>query len=139
MQDQHPAPLPTPPFSTVALPLEPTITAPDGSDVRVLAGVRGGSMAHFALAPGRCSAAVQHKTVEELWYVLSGEAQMWRCQGGREEVVTLTAGVSLSIPQGTRFQFKAVGSTPFAAVGVTMPPWPGPDEAELVAGPWQAC
>jgi mannose-6-phosphate isomerase-like protein (cupin superfamily) len=64
---------------------------------------------------------------------------MWRCQGEREEVVTLTAGVSLSIPQGTRFQFKAVGSTPFAAVGVTMPPWPGPDEAELVAGPWQAC
>ena len=80
MQDQHPAPLPTPPFSTVALPLEPTVTAPDGSDVRVLAGVRGGSMAHFALAPGRCSAAVQHKTVEELWYVLSGEA---RCGAAR--------------------------------------------------------
>jgi len=24
------------------------------------------------------------------------------------------------------------------AVGVTMPPWPGMDEAEFVAGPWQA-
>ncbi len=125
-------------FATMGLPEQPTVTAPDGSDVRVLLSLAGGSMAHFALAPGRCSAAVRHKTVEELWYVLAGEAQMWRCQDGREAVVRLVPGTSLSIPLGTSFQFRATGATPFAAVGVTMPPWPGMDEAEFVAGPWQA-
>lgn len=124
-------------FATLPLPKDPTVTAPDGSDVRVLLWVDSGSMAHFELAPGRCSAAVRHKTVEELWYVVSGQAEMWRSQDGREEVVLLEAGTSLSIPLGTSFQFKATGSMPFAAVGVTMPPWPGHDEAELVAGPWQ--
>ncbi len=126
------------PFATQALPVAPTVTAPDGSDVRVLVSVERGSMAHFELAPGRCSAAVKHKTVDELWYVVSGQAQMWRSHAGREEVVALQAGVSLSIPLGTRFQFRATGTTSFAAVGVTMPCWPGADEAEFVEGPWQA-
>lgn len=127
-----------PPFATLALPADPTVTAPDGSDVRVLLALAGGSMAHFALAPGRCSAAVRHKTVDELWYVLSGQAQMWRRQDGHEEVVTLQPGTSLSIPVSTSFQFRSTGAVAFAAVGVTLPPWPGPDEAEAVPGPWQA-
>ena len=125
-------------FATITLPQEPTVTAPDGSDVRVLASVRGGSMAHFQLAPGRCSAAVRHRTVEELWYVVSGEAEMWRSLSGHSEVVALRPGTSLSIPVGTSFQFRTVGAQPFAAVGVTLPPWPGPDEAVAVDGPWTA-
>ena len=127
-----------PTFTTLPLPATPTLTAPDGSDVRVLVSLGRGSMAHFELAPGRCSAAVRHRSVEELWYVLGGEAEMWRCQDGREAVVALRPGVSLSIPLGTSFQFRATGTQPFAAVGVTMPPWPGPDEAQFVQGPWAA-
>ena len=125
-------------FATMGLPERPTVTAPDGSDVRVLLRLAGGSMAHFELAPGRCSAAVRHKTVEELWYVVSGEAEMWRSQNGHEDVVRLVPGTSLSIPLCTAFQFRATGGMPFAAVAVTMPPWPDMDEAEFVAGPWQA-
>jgi mannose-6-phosphate isomerase-like protein (cupin superfamily) len=63
---------------------------------------------------------------------------MWRSQDGREEVVALRMGVSLSIPQGTSFQFRALGAVPFAAIGVTMPSWPGQEEAELIQGPWKA-
>jgi mannose-6-phosphate isomerase-like protein (cupin superfamily) len=125
-------------FANLPLPKDATVTAPDGSDVRVLVSGSCGSMAHFELAPGRCSAAVRHRTVEELWYVVSGEAEMWRRHEAREEVVALTPGTSLSIPPGTSFQFRTTGEKPFAAVGVTMPPWPGQDEAALVAGPWQA-
>lgn len=126
------------PFETRTLPPEPTITAPDGSDVRVLVGLPRGSMAHFQLGPGRTSAAVEHRSVEELWYVVGGQAEMWRRQGAVEEVVLLQPGMSLSIPVGTRFQFRTVGAEPFCAVGTTMPPWPGPDEALLVEGPWRA-
>ncbi len=93
-------------------------------------------MAEFELAGGRVSAAVTHRTVEEIWFVLSGRGEMWRRQGGREEVVGLETGVCLTIPQGVHFQFRALGDEPLRVLGVTMPPWPGADEAVLVAGPW---
>ena len=42
---------------TVPLPAEPTVLAPDGSEVRVLASLSAGSMAHFRLAPGQVAPA----------------------------------------------------------------------------------
>ena len=95
-----------------------------------------GSIAHFELAPGRTSGAVAHRTVDEVWYVMQGRGEMWRRQGEREDVVTMEPGVCLSIPAGTQFQFRSFGSNPLAAIGITMPPWPGPDEAYEVAGKW---
>jgi mannose-6-phosphate isomerase-like protein (cupin superfamily) len=47
-------------------------------------------------------------------------------------------GLSLSIPLGTRFQLRNDGEAPLAAVAVTMPPWPGEDEAYAVEGRWPA-
>jgi mannose-6-phosphate isomerase-like protein (cupin superfamily) len=124
------------PFSTLTLPVEPTVVAPDGSDVRVLLSLAGGSMAHFELAAGAVSHAVEHRTVEELWYVIGGRGEMWRRQADREEIVALRAGVCLTIPLGTRFQFRAASEGPLSAVAVTMPPWPGDGEAVPVPGPW---
>jgi len=46
--------------------------APDGSDVRVLLGLAGGGMAEFELGAGKVSAAVTHRTIDEIWYVLEG-------------------------------------------------------------------
>lgn len=124
------------PFQTRRLNASPDAMAPDGSEVRLLCDTRGGSMAHFLLPPGAVSRPVAHRTVEELWYVLSGRGRMWRSLDGMEEVVDLQPGVSLTIPVGARFQFRADGAEPLAAVGVTMPPWPGEAEAYGVEGPW---
>src|SRR5215467_3519278 len=124
------------PFAMTRRPLDPTVVAPDGSDVRVLLALPRGSMAEFELAAGRVSAAVTHRTVEEIWYVQSGRGEMWRRQGSREEIVVLEPGVCLTIPQGTHFQFRALGDGPLRALGITMPPWPGADEAIVVTGPW---
>ena len=120
------------------LPGEPDAIAPDGSAVRVLVALAGGSMAHFELAAGETSAAVRHRTVEELWYFLGGRGEMWRRDAdGHEAVDAVEAGVSLDIPLGTSFQFRALGaSEPLRAVGVTMPPWPGEGEAYAVEGCW---
>lgn len=126
------------PFETVALPAERSVVAPDGSDVRVLLGLAGGGMAHFTLPAGLTSGAVTHRTVEELWYVVSGHGSMWRRQGPREETVALSAGVCLSIPLGTHFQFRNHGDEPLTMVAITMPPWPGDGEAIAVDGPWRA-
>ena len=116
------------PFETKALSDLPDVTAPDGSDVRLLVSSGNGSMAHFSLAPGAISLAVCHRTVEELWFITAGEGQMWRSANGLEEIIDLTTGISLTIPVGTSFQFRA-GRTPLEAVAVTMPPWPGMVEA----------
>ena len=125
-------------FATLPLPAEPTVIAPDGYNVRVLLGMPGGSMAHFELPANRVAKAVTHRTVEELWFIVAGRGHMWRRQGTREEVVELVAGVCLSIPAGTHFQFRAAPDQPVVAVAVTMPPWPGKDEAVMVNGPWLA-
>ena len=124
------------PFETKRLPTTADVQAPDGSDVRILLGLQGGGMAHFELAPGDVAQAVTHKTVEEIWYFVSGHGQMWRQSDSQEEIVEVEPGVCLTIPLGTRFQFRCSGSEPLAAVAITMPPWPGEDEAVFVEGPW---
>jgi mannose-6-phosphate isomerase-like protein (cupin superfamily) len=123
-------------FATKALPDEPDATAPDGSDVRILLQLSRGSMAHFELGAGRVSRPVAHHHVEELWYILNGQGEMYRRQGDNAETVPLRPGTCLSIPAGTHFQFRADGAGPLAAVGVTMPPWPGDGEAYEVPGAW---
>ena len=114
------------------------VIAPDGCEVRILSQTPRGSMAHFALGPGQVSRAVAHRTVEEVWYFLAGQGRMWRRQGDEEALVEVAPGVSLSIPLGTHFQLRNDGVEPLAAVAVTMPPWPGDNEAYLVDGKWPA-
>lgn len=55
---------------------------------------------------------------------------------GGAEVVDLHSGICIKIPVGTRFQFRSLGAEPLAAIGVTMPPWPGDGEVVMVAGAW---
>lgn len=124
-------------FTTRRLPAKRDAIAPDGSDVRILLGLERGVMAHFELAPGQTSVAVAHHTVEEMWYFVSGRGEMWRKLGDQEEVVPVDPGVCITIPVGTHFQFRSFGYEPLAALGVTMPPWPGEEEAYFVEGKWE--
>jgi mannose-6-phosphate isomerase-like protein (cupin superfamily) len=126
------------PFVTRLAASAPDAIAPDGSEVRLLCANSRGSMARFTLSRGGVSKAVAHRTVEEIWYITNGSGRMWRKTADREEVIELTAGCSLTIPIGAHFQFRCDSAAPLEAVAVTMPPWPGEDEAYAVAGPWQA-
>jgi mannose-6-phosphate isomerase-like protein (cupin superfamily) len=124
------------PFETKRAPAAPDAIAPDGSEVRVLCAVGGGGLALFTLPPGAVARAVAHRSVEELWYVMSGRGRIWRRLAQQEETVELAAGVALSIPTGAHFQFRCDGPEPLIVLGVTMPPWPGADEAYPVNGVW---
>ena len=64
------------------------------------------------------------------------EAKVWVVVAAAE-VVPVEPGVCISIPLGTRFQFRSLGPGALSAVAVTMPPWPGEGEALPVDGPWQ--
>lgn len=74
--------------------------------------------------------------MEEIWFFLTGRGEMWRKLGGHAAVVPVDPGVCLTIPLGTHFQFRSFGDAPLAAIGVTLPPWPGEGEASEVPGPW---
>jgi mannose-6-phosphate isomerase-like protein (cupin superfamily) len=124
-------------FTEKLLPTQHDSIAPDGSQVRQLLRLTGGSMAHFELGAGEVSRPQRHRTVSEIWYVIQGLGQMWRHQdGGEPREIDLRPGTALTIPVGTSFQFRNTGREPLAAIGVTMPPWPGEDESIDADGPW---
>jgi len=124
-------------FETRWVPDDHDAIAPDGSQVRLLCGLSRGGMALFTLPANAVAKAVVHRTVEEIWYFASGRGRMWRRQGEHQDIVEVGPGVSISIPVGTQFQFRCDGAEPLVAVGVTMPPWPGEDEAQPAVGPWE--
>jgi mannose-6-phosphate isomerase-like protein (cupin superfamily) len=123
-------------FVTRVLNDEADAIAPDGAEVRLLAASPRGSMAHFELPEGAVSKAVAHHTVEELWFFTGGEGELWRKNETAEEVIDVHPGVSISIPVGTHFQFRTTSEDPLEAIGTTMPPWPGDNEAFEVKGIW---
>jgi len=130
-----PATAPTP-YETKTLGAGVDAVAPDGTAVRLLLSLAGGSMARFELPAGAVSRGVEHRTVEEIWFVLGGRGAIWRSQNGVERIDALEPGTALTIPLGTAFQFRAEPGAPLAFVAITMPPWPGMDEALPASGPW---
>ena len=124
-------------FETRKIGAAPDAIAPDGAEVRLLGSLSRGSMAAFRLMPGAVSRAVAHRTVEEIWYFTAGRGRMWRKLGDREEVTEVAPGASITIPTGTDFQFRCDGGEPLEAIAITMPSWPGADEAFAVAGIWE--
>jgi mannose-6-phosphate isomerase-like protein (cupin superfamily) len=112
-------------FITRHLAEHPDAIAPDGSEVRLLASAQRGSMAHFELPSGKISAAVAHRTVEEVWFFTSGQGRLWRKIDSAEETIDVHPGVSISIPVGCHVQFRSDGD------------WPGMHEAFAVTGTWK--
>jgi mannose-6-phosphate isomerase-like protein (cupin superfamily) len=94
------------PYATKTLPPAHDVIAPDGSEVRILLALKSGSMAHFRLPPGQVSQAIRHRTVEEIWYILSGSGEMWRSADGQDSITPLLPGTCLTIPLGVSFQFR---------------------------------
>ena len=113
----------------------PAERAPDGSTVHPLAALPGASTAVFVMPAGAVSVAQRHRTVSEIWFVVSGTGAVWlRSPDGATLDAPLSAGVSFTIPAGTVFQFRA--DEELRIHGTTVPPWPGPGEGETVEGAW---
>jgi len=93
-------------------------------------------MVHCILPTGGVSMAVAHATVDELWYCLAGKGQMWRMREGTESVVDIEPSVALTIERGSHFQFRNTGDKDLRCVIVTIPPWPGAEEARRVRDHW---
>ena len=128
-----------------------SLTAPDGSAVRLLLteahGATRCSMVEVSIPAGAVSRPVRHCTVEEVWYIIAGWGRVWRCPpdlpAAEVAPVGVAAGDAIVIPTGWAFQFAADGNDDGAGdaeagagglrfICVTMPPWPGMDEAEIL-------
>ena len=115
--------------------------APDGSEIRFLVAARQAatlsSVVEVTLPAGQVSRPVYHRTVEEVWYILEGRGQVWRCPPNVAVAAYLPMNVvpgdSLVIPTGWRFQFSAGPDGSLRFLCFTTPPWPGGDEAVAVA------
>lgn len=108
------------------------VLAPDGSEIRLLVQSPRASMVHCTLPAGETSRAIRHRAVDELWYFLTGEGNLWRRDGDEAELIAVRPGVAVTIPAGVSFQFRATGDEALTFVITTAPPWPGNDEAIVV-------
>lgn len=121
-----------------ALHHAPDHIAPDGSEIRSLGGVENGSLAHCLLPAGACSAPVRHRSVHEIWYTIAGHGELWRASDEGGHIDVLWPGVGVDIAPGVAFQFRTTGFEPLQLILLTVPKWPGPDEAiNLDGGCWR--
>ncbi len=125
------------PFKTEFLFNIESLVAPDGSKIKELVATDTASMVHCTLSPGSISQAVRHKSVEELWFIIQGSGQFWRKNANDSTIVKITEGTSLNIPKNVDFQFRNDGDIELVAIIVTIPPWPGNNEAITSKGPWE--
>ena len=63
--------------------------------------------------------------------------RIWRRDDTREETTILRGGVSIDIPVGTAFQYRCDGVEPLQFLCISMPRWPGDNEATVIEGPWK--
>jgi len=111
--------------------------SPAGADISFLMDGATGNMIHASVPAGQINRATRHKTVSEFWFVLEGKGKIWRSDGNSQSVVDLEPGVSIDIPVGTAFQYRSDENQFLKFICISMPPWPGDDEAEYVDGIWQ--
>jgi mannose-6-phosphate isomerase-like protein (cupin superfamily) len=122
---------------TRPLPSTADARSPAGAEIRYLLEGETGNMIHSTVPAGQVNRATVHATVSEFWHVLSGEGRIWRRDSRSEETTVLRAGVSIDIPVGTAFQYRCTGTDPLQFLCISMPRWPGDQEATFVEGPWE--
>ena len=112
--------------------------SPLGSHIRFIMDGRHGNMLHSTLPVGMVGRAARFRTIDEYWFILAGEGEIWRRgPDGQESVTQLSPGVCIDIPLGTAFQYRCTGNEALTFTCTAMPSWPGDDEAVIVDGPWE--
>ena len=86
-----------------------------GAYIRFLADGPHGNLIHSTVPPAMVGRACRFRTVDEYWFVLSGEGAIWRrAADGHESITALIPGVCVDIPLGTTFQYRCTGDVPLS-------------------------
>lgn len=111
------------------LPEKYDVIAADNSKIRRLFETEEASVVHCTLPPMRTSAATRNERIDEIWYFIGGQGEIWfreeQDKKGKGTIKAVRPGTCLTIPADVRFQFRATGEDPLTFLCVTMPRWPG--------------
>lgn len=124
-------------MKTTILPEHPNAKSPAGADIRYLMDGELGGMIHSTVPPHQVNRATVHATVSEFWYILEGHGEIWREDDVESCITALLPGTVIDIPVGTNFQYRNISDVDLKFICVTIPPWPGDEEATHVKGVWQ--
>jgi mannose-6-phosphate isomerase-like protein (cupin superfamily) len=124
-------------MQTRSFPSTPDGRSPAGAEVRHLIEGETGGMIHCTVPPGQVNRATVHATVSEFLACALGRGADRRRDGTGEETTVLETGVSIDIPVGTAFQYRCTGGEALQFLCISMPRWPGAQEATIIEGPWK--
>ena len=116
----------------------PVSIAPDGLEVRVASLTNNGQVSEFRLAPDTTGDAIKHKTVTELWFLVSGHGTVWLGSHNNGEPKVMQAGEYFVVPPETEFQVRNDHLDQWLKfIALTMPSFPGDGEVIKVPGYWR--
>lgn len=107
-----------------------------GAEIRHVVRSPLGDLTHAVCRAGEVAPTHDLPELDEAYFVLAGEGQIWRSLHGREAITRMRPGRAVWMPAGTQFQYRANQTTSLVFLVVVMPPW----KSELFhtndAGPW---
>lgn len=113
------------------------VTAPDGSQLELLARSDKASLSRGTLPAGVISIAARHAHVEELWLITDGAGEFYCEALNNGQAFDLAPGTSFTIPPRAVFQFRSGEDGSLGFTIATVPAWPGDEEADTnVQGAW---
>jgi mannose-6-phosphate isomerase-like protein (cupin superfamily) len=113
----------TRPWRTKDLAGRPNYTSPAGvAEIRLLPSFPTGELAHARIVSRQPSRSARLVGVGELFYVLSGEGELWRRTGGLSDVSQLVPRRCVSLPPGIDYQYRVSGGT-LDFIVLTAPRW----------------
>jgi mannose-6-phosphate isomerase-like protein (cupin superfamily) len=121
------------------LPTKYANLAKDKSEIRHVYETDKASVVHCTLAPKATSVATRNLEIEEIWYFIGGQGQIWLKEEDEIEGTEKDVGPStcVLIPAGVHFQFRSTTYEPLTFLCITMPRWPGQHASMEVEAHWK--
>jgi mannose-6-phosphate isomerase-like protein (cupin superfamily) len=111
-------------LSTHALSADPDAVSPDGSaDIRYLLKSPQGDVTHAVCRTGQVAPTHHLPELDEAYYVLAGEGEIWRATPSREAVTSLRPGRWVQMPAGMKFQYRANKGSSLVLLVMVLPSW----------------
>jgi len=120
------------------LAADPDAVSPGGgAEIRYVLASPLGELTHAVCRTGEVAPTHLLPELDEAYYVLAGEGEIWRSAAKREAVTALRPGRWVQMPAGTRFQYRANRGSSLVFLVVVLPRW-RPELFHIVEdGPWR--
>jgi mannose-6-phosphate isomerase-like protein (cupin superfamily) len=110
--------------ATHTLSAEPDAISPGGgAEIRHILSSPLGDLTHAVCPAGQVAPTHLLPALDEAYYVLAGEGEIWRSTDRRTGVTALVPGRWVQMPAGTKFQYRASRDASLVFLVVVLPTW----------------